>query len=86
MPQVYNLGGLILQRLAFLNLDRLKDSSGDFSIMEITYNPSALNLKPYQQRPPSSVLWRNVEKIIAKNGNIYYADNIQESGNQVSVP
>jgi len=86
MPQIYNLGGLVVQKLNFINLDRIKDSVSEISIMEIAYDSSSTNLKPYQARIPGSVLWRNVEKIIAKNGNEYWADNIQESGNEVSGP
>lgn len=84
MPQIYNLGGLVVQKLAFLNLDRIKDSTGELSIMEINYDANSAHLMPYQFKTPVSVSYRNVEKIITKSGKVYIADNIQESGNQVS--
>jgi len=86
MSQIYNLGGIVLQKLNFLHVDRIKSSGGEVTIMDVAYDASSAYLKPNQTKTPRSILWRNVEKIIAKNGNEYWADNIQESGNEVSGP
>ena len=78
MPQIYNLGGLVIHRLQYLHTDRLRDASGVYPIMEITYTPETYNLPDYKRKTANGVTFRNVEKIISNTGKVIYVDTITE--------
>jgi hypothetical protein len=66
MPQIYNLGGMSIQKIEELRVDMLSSSNGRYNIMELHYNNG-------------SVLWRNVRYIHTSGGRIINAEKIQES-------
>lgn len=78
MPQIYNLGGLVVQTLDYLYVDKIFDESGVYPIMEIKHTADTQYLPQYKHRIPYSVTYRNVETIITKLGTVINVNNINE--------
>lgn len=80
MPQIYNLGGLTVHKLNRLHIDRFKDLSGVYPIMEVAYTSATVSLPQYSRKTPYSIHWRNIDEIICRDGTVILANNIREAG------
>lgn len=78
MAQIYNLGGLKIQRVSSAKIEILKDASGSFAILETLYNSEDEGKSPFEKKGVHSFNWRNVQTIVTKAGRIINAENIDE--------
>ena len=78
MAQIYNLGGLKIQRVSTTRVEILKDFSGNFAILETLYNSEDEGKSPFEKKGVHSFNWRNVQTIVTKAGRIINAENIDE--------
>lgn len=78
MAQIYNLGGLKIQRVSTTRIEILKDISGNFAILETIYNIEDEGKSPFEQKGVHSFNWRNVQTIVTKAGRTINAENIDE--------
>jgi hypothetical protein len=78
MPQIFNLGGVKIQKVDRLQVGVLKDISGHFPIFETVYDSSQYGMSHFENKTVDSFNWRNVSKIIAKNGHVVNVENIEE--------
>ena len=78
MPQIFNLGGIKIQKVTRLQVGVLKDTSGDYPIFETVYDPADIHKKDFEVKRVHSFNWRNVSQLIAKNGTVINAENIDE--------
>ena len=65
MPQIFNLGGIKIQKVTTLQVGVLKDFSGNYPILETVYDPADIHKK-------------DVSQLIAKNGTVINVENIDE--------
>lgn len=86
MPQIFNLGGVTVQSLEFLNVDRIVNANNDVVMMEVTYNPADVNVPDYLKKRPTGVSFLSVNKIITKTNKEILVDNIIETTATVSNP
>ena len=50
MAQIYNLGGLKIQRVSTTKVEILKDISGNFAILETLYNIDDEGKLPFEKK------------------------------------
>lgn len=78
MPQIFNLGGIKIQKVTTLQVGVLKDFSGNYPILETVYDPADIHKQDFEPKQVHSFNWRNVSQLIAKNGTVINVENIDE--------
>lgn len=81
MPQIYNLGGVTIQRMASLDVTRIYTSAANQTIMDTQFQSSAAGVAAYKSPPFKCAEFWNIEYIISKTGKEVSVDRIKESTN-----
>lgn len=81
MPQIYNLGGVKIQRMQTLDVTRIYSASGRQTIMDTVFNSSVAGAPAYTNPPFKCIELYNIEYIISTSGKEVSVDRIKETTN-----